>query len=131
MPRRTAAVSAHVLCAPYNHVPVYNVKSCKDKHVYRVHLCLAVTYHLYLWQNDRDVLRATAVTRGWNGYRNETQHRNLTLEKNFSRCSYLNSNPRPPHHESITLPQSYSSSPQKVCYSGVPLVVTNARAFLR
>ena len=25
-----------------------------------------------LWQNDRDLLRATAVTRGWNGYRNES-----------------------------------------------------------
>ena len=100
-------------------------------YVYRVHLCLAVTYHLYFWQNDLDLLRATAVTRAWNGYRNETQHRNLTLEKNFSRCSYRDSNPRPLHHESITLPQSYSCSPQKVCYSGVPLAVTNTRAFLR
>ena len=29
-----------------------------------VHACLAVTCHLHLWQNDRDLLRATAVTRG-------------------------------------------------------------------
>ena len=29
---------------------------------------LAVTCHLHFWQNDRDLLRATAVTRGWNGY---------------------------------------------------------------
>ena len=28
-----------------------------------------------------DRLRATAVTRGWNGYRNKREHRKLTLEK--------------------------------------------------
>ena len=42
---------------------------------------LAVTCHLHFWQNDRDFLRATAVTRGWNGYRNKSQHRESTLEK--------------------------------------------------
>ena len=25
-----------------------------------------------LWQNDQSLLRATAVTRGWNGYQNES-----------------------------------------------------------
>ena len=40
-----------------------------------VHVCSAVTWHLHLWQN------ATAVTRGWNGYRNKSQHRKWTLEK--------------------------------------------------
>ena len=35
----------------------------------------------FVWQNDRDLLRATAVTRGWNGHRNKSQHRTLTLEK--------------------------------------------------
>ena len=35
-----------------------------QSHIYKVHACLAVTCHLYLWQNDRDLLRATAVTRG-------------------------------------------------------------------
>ena len=30
----------------------------------RVHACLAVTCHLHFRQNDRDLLRATAVTRG-------------------------------------------------------------------
>ena len=42
---------------------------------------LAVTCHLHFWQNDRDFLRATVVTRGWNGYRNKSQHRKSTLEK--------------------------------------------------
>ena len=39
--------------------------------VYACFNCLAVTCHLHFWQNDRDFLRATVVTRGWNGYRNK------------------------------------------------------------
>ena len=46
-----------------------------------MYACLAVTCHLHFWQNDRDLLRATVVTRGWNGYRNKSQHRKSTLEK--------------------------------------------------
>ena len=52
-------------------------------HIRKVYACLAVTCHLHFWQNDRDFLRATAVTRGWNGYRNKSQHRKSTLEKKF------------------------------------------------
>ena len=48
-----------------------------------MHVCLAVTCRLHLWQNDRDLLGATAVTRGWNGSRNKSQHRKLTLENNI------------------------------------------------
>ena len=47
----------------------------------KVYACLTVTCHLHFGQNDRDLLRATAVTRGWNGYRNKSQHRKLALEK--------------------------------------------------
>ena len=50
-------------------------------HIRKVYASLAVTCHLHFWQNDRDFLRATAVTRGWNGYRNKSQHRKSTLEK--------------------------------------------------
>ena len=42
---------------------------------------LAVTCHLHFWQNDQDLLHAAVVTRGWNGYRNKSRHRKLTLEK--------------------------------------------------
>ena len=42
-------------------------------HIRKVYACLAVTCHLHFWQNDRDFLRATVVTRGWNGYRNKSQ----------------------------------------------------------
>ena len=50
-------------------------------HIRKVYACLAVTCHLHFWQNDRDFLRATVVTREWNGYRNKSQHRKSTLEK--------------------------------------------------
>ena len=77
MPHETAAVSAQVLCTPYNHAPCHFMQS----HVCKVYACLAVTCHRHFWQHDRDLLRATAVTQGWNGYRNKSQHRKSTLEK--------------------------------------------------
>ena len=52
-----------------------------QSHIRKVYACLAVTCHLHFWQNDLDLLRATAVTRGWNGYRNKSQHRKSALEK--------------------------------------------------
>ena len=35
----------------------------------RVYASLGVTCHLHFWQNERGLLPATAVTRGWNGHR--------------------------------------------------------------
>ena len=67
-------------------------------HIRKVYACLAVTCHMHFWQNDRDFLRATVVTRGWNGYRNKSQHRKSTLEKKI-----LPPNPRPFNHESGAL----------------------------
>ena len=69
--------SRRVLCAPYNHALCLFTQN----HIRRVHACLAVTCPLHFWQNGRDLLRANAVTRGWNGYRNDSQHRKLNLEK--------------------------------------------------
>ena len=43
----------------------------------RVHACLAVTCHLHFWHNDRGLVRTTAVTRGWDGYRNMSQHKKV------------------------------------------------------
>ena len=55
---------------------VYAIQQCtslqchfKAKYV-GVQVYLAVTCHLHFWQNDRDLLRAAAVTWEWNGYRN-------------------------------------------------------------
>ena len=53
----------------------------KHGSIRKVYACLAVTCHLHFWQNDRDLLRATAVAQGWNRYRNKSQHRKLTLDK--------------------------------------------------
>ena len=72
VPHETAAVSAQVLCTPYNHAPCHFMQS----HIRKKYAYLAVTCHLHFWHNDRDLLHATAVTRGWNGYRNKSQHRN-------------------------------------------------------
>ena len=72
VPHKTAAVSAHVLCTPYNHAPCHFMQS----HI-RI---LAVTCHLHCWQND-GLLHATVVTRGWNGYRSKSKHRKLIPEK--------------------------------------------------
>ena len=66
-----------VLCTPYNHAPCHFMQS----HIHKVYACLAVTSHLHFWQNDRGLLRATAVTQRWNGYQNKGQHRKLTLDK--------------------------------------------------
>ena len=77
VPHETATISAQVLCTPYNHAPCHLMQS----HIHKVYACLAVTCRLHFWQNDRDLLRATAVTRGWNEYRNKSQHRKSTLEK--------------------------------------------------
>ena len=77
MPHETAAVSAQVLWTPYNHAPCHFMQS----HIHKVYVCLAVTCHLHFWQNDRDLLRATALTCGWNRYWNKSQQRQSTLDK--------------------------------------------------
>ena len=56
VPHETAAVSAQVLCTPYNHAPCHFMQS----HIRKVHACLAVTCHLHFWQNDQARLRTTA-----------------------------------------------------------------------
>ena len=104
VPLDTAAVSAHALCTCHP-AAVDRVTALFEATVIRrVHLCLAVTCRLHLWQNDRDLLRATAVTRAWDGYRNKSQHRKLTAEKEkkISRRASRDSNPRPFDHEKLT-----------------------------
>ena len=55
-PHETAADSVQVLCTPCNHAPCHFMQS----HIHKVYACLAVTCHLHFWQNDWDLLRATA-----------------------------------------------------------------------
>ena len=64
VPHETAAIWAW---------SVYTIQSCTmsrhlmQSHICRVHTGLAVTCHLHFWQNDGDLLHATAITQGWNG----------------------------------------------------------------
>ena len=62
---------------PYTSLQCYFIQS----HIGMAYVCLAVTCQLYFWWNDWDPLHAAAVTWGWNGYWNKSQHRKLTLEK--------------------------------------------------
>ena len=75
-------------------------------------MCLAVTCLLHFWQNDRDLLRATAVTRGWNRCR----EKNVSTEsrpwkRKFSRRSCPDWNPKPFNHEPSTLTTELSPFP--------------------
>ena len=75
VPHKTTAVSArsvytiHALC----HLTQSRIR--KVLYVFSCNVPPARDF----WQNDRDLLRANAVTRGWNGYRKKSQHRKLTL----------------------------------------------------
>ena len=69
--------SGRVLCTPCNPAPCHFMQS----HIRQVLVCLAVTCQLHFWQSDWDLLHATAVTQGWNGYWNKSQHIKLTLPR--------------------------------------------------
>ena len=64
---------------------VYTIQPCTmslhASHIRKMYACLAVTCHLHFWQNDRGLLRATAVTVGCGTVTEMSQHRKLTLEK--------------------------------------------------
>ena len=107
VPHETAAVPAQVLYTPYNHALCHFMQS----HIRKVYACLAVTYHLHFWQNDRDLLRATGVTRGGTGteIRVSTESRHWRIF--FSRRSCRDSNPRPFDHESGALTTELSPPP--------------------
>ena len=74
-----AAVSGQVLRTPFNH-PQFTVSLHSKPH--RLGVCVFSCYLLSaLLAEWPDLLRATAVTQGWNGYQNKSWHRKLTLEK--------------------------------------------------
>ena len=58
VPHETATLSVQVLYTPCNHAACHLMQS----HMRKVYACLAVTCHLHIWQNERGLLRATAVT---------------------------------------------------------------------
>ena len=114
VPQESAAresQSRRILCTPYNHAPCHFMQS----HIRKVYACLAVSCHLHFWQNDRGLLRATAVTRGWNGYRNKSQHRKLTLEKKILPPLQQGFEPAPFNHESGALTTELSPLNPEFC----------------
>ena len=52
VPRRTAAVLAHIMCTLRNNAPC-RITSGKNP-VFRVHACLALTHHLHFWAECHD-----------------------------------------------------------------------------
>ena len=64
-PRETAPVSARAM---HTMQPCTLPRNFMQSHIRRVPACLFVTCHLHFWQNERDLLCATAVTQEWNGY---------------------------------------------------------------
>ena len=73
-------------CCHFGASSVYTIQPCISLQYHFIwshgmHVCLAVTSPLHFWQNDQDLLCATAVTCRWNEYQNKSQHRKLTLEK--------------------------------------------------
>ena len=101
-----AAISAQVPCTPLNHVPVYSVTLFKA----RVYVSLAVTCHLCFWQNDWDLLHATVLTWGWNGYWNKSTE-SWPWRRKLSRRSCRDSNPGTFKHESNALTTEPSPLP--------------------
>ena len=107
VPPKTAAVSAQVLCTPYNQTTCHFMQS----HIRKVYACLAVTCHLHFWQNDRDLLRTTAVTRGGTDTEIRVSTESRPWRRKFSRRSSRDSNPRPLNLESGALTTELSSPP--------------------
>ena len=110
----------HVKCCRFGASSVYTIQpytrlQCHfiQSHIGKVYACLAVTCHLHFWQNDRDLLRATAVRN--NGGGTDTKIRVSTeswlWRRKLSRRSCRDSNPRPFNHESGALTTKLSHFP--------------------
>ena len=68
-------------CVRHTTMQQFTVSLYSKPHYAALHVCLAVMCHLHFWQNDRDLLHATAITQGWKRHQNKSRHRKLTLEK--------------------------------------------------
>ena len=117
VPHETAAVSAQFLCVHHTtNAPCHFMQS----HIRMVYACLAVTCHFHFWQNDRDLLRATVVTRGGGTdveIRVSTESR--PWRRQFSGRSCRDSNPRPFNRESGALTTELSPPPFKGSQHGI------------
>ena len=77
-------VGAMPSCCHLGTWSVHTIQPCHfiQSHIQRERVCLAITCRLHYWQNNQNLLCATAVTSGWNGHWSiQSQHKKLTLEK--------------------------------------------------
>ena len=74
----------------------------------RVHECWGVTCYLHFWQNDRGLLHATAVIRGWSGHQIRVSTQTLLWRRKFSCCFCQDSNSKPFDHKSSALTSKLS-----------------------
>ena len=90
-----------LLCTPYNYAPCH-ITSFEATYV----RCVCVLPPALL-NNDRDLLRATAITQGWDRDQNKSQHINQTqswtCRRKFAPHSCWDSNPWPFDHASSAL----------------------------
>ena len=73
-----------------------------------MYVSLAAIYRLHFWQNDWGLLRATALTRGWNGHWIKVNTQNWLWRRKFSHRSCRDSNSQPFDHESGALTNKLS-----------------------
>ena len=59
-----------------------------QSHMHKVYECLAVTCHLHFWQNDQDLLHATAVTWGWKDTKMRVSTESRPWRRKFSHRSW-------------------------------------------
>ena len=90
-----------------HHTTMHHVTSCKATYV-RCMRFLAVTCHLHLRQNDRDLLRYNV---GGTDTKIRASTESWHWRKKLSCCSCRDSNPRPFNHESGTLITELSPLP--------------------
>ena len=115
-------------CCRLGAISEYTIQPCASLQCYLIqsrigsvlYVCLAVTYHLHFWQNDRDLLRAAAVTRVWNRHRNQSPNtERRPWRRQFAHRSSHDSNPLPFDHASVALPLSYRRSTHGIG-AGIP-----------
>ena len=97
--------------------------------IHKVYACLAVTCHLHFWRNDRDLLSATAVTRGGTDTEIRVSTESRPCRRKFSRRSSRDSNPRPFNHESGALTTELFP-PQGILLYKMPLSLRKQCCFL-
>ena len=80
----------------------------------KMYACLGVTCHLHSWQDDRGLLRVTAVTRGSNGHRIRVSTQSWLWRRKFSCRFCRDSTSQPFDHESGALTNKLSRQTSEV-----------------